>query len=229
MRIEFLRVEDGPRALGPGELHLWSAALDRGADVALLTDEERARAERFKMARVRDQYVAARAQLRVVLGRYLDIPPAEVALSYEASGKPILHPRHGADLYFNVSHSEALAVYAVTSGGRVGVDVECWRFIPDAEGLVGRFFTPRERDLFLGLPEGERQAAFFRAWTRKEAVLKALGLGVQALDRCEVTFCPGEAESVLRVGDDSACASRWLLKSWQPTPDYAAAVAVELT
>lgn len=229
MQTEFLRIDDTAPALGPDDLHVWAAPLDRFVAPGVLTAEERERAGKFKMERVRRQFIAARAQLRILLGRYLCLAPADVRLSTEASGKPVLAPSHGSGLHFNVSHSESLAVYAVTPRGPVGVDVERRRLIPDAEALVRRFFTPRECDQFLGLPEGERQSAFFRAWTRKEAVLKAVGRGVQALDQYEVTFCPGEAEAVLRVGDDAASSALWLLKSWEPTPDYLAAVAVDLS
>jgi 4'-phosphopantetheinyl transferase len=228
MRIDFLRIDEGGRDLGLDELHLWCAPLDRAIDPSLLTADELARAERFKMRRVREQFVAARGQLRIVLGRYLNLAPAAVNLTIEASGKPVLHSCHGSGLHFNVSHSESLAIYAVTRRGRVGVDVELRRTIPDAESLVERFFSPRERDQFVALPPIERPEAFFRAWTRKEAVLKALGRGVQALDECDVTFCASEDERVLRVGSDCQCSAKWLLKSWEPTPDYVAAVAVEL-
>jgi len=210
------------------EVHLWSAALDRACDEALLTDCERARSARYKIEHVRRQFIGARAQLRIILGRYLGLEPRAVGLTHEQSGKPILDPTTGSDLKFNVSHSESLAVYAVTRHGRIGVDVEQPRFIPNLEGLVERFFSERERQAFFALPEGDRPAAFFCAWTRKEAVLKAVGLGVQAVDQCDVTFCPGEPAAVLQLGDDAETAGKWFLRSWSPRHDYVAAVAVEL-
>jgi 4'-phosphopantetheinyl transferase len=163
-----------------------------------------------------------------VLSRYLGITPIDVRLQYETTGKPALDPSHQSELHFNVSHSETLAVYAVTRVGRVGIDVERRRDIPNAESLVERFFTQRERDFFQTIPINDRLAAFFRAWTRKEAVLKAVGQGVQALDQCDVTFGPNEPEAVLRMGDDCDCQSKWLLRSWEPESGYSAAVAVEL-
>jgi 4'-phosphopantetheinyl transferase len=228
MRLVFPHIDEGPRALGDDELHVWSAPLDRPCDLGPLTEEELARGGRFKMERVRRQFLVARANLRWVLAGYLGVPAGDVRFAYEPSGKPVLHPLHASRLHFNVSHSEGLALYAVTLRGRVGVDVELWRTIPDAQAVVERFFTPGEGVQFLALPEAERQSAFLRAWTRKEAVLKAIGRGVQSLDECEVTFVPGEAEAVLRLGDDGACSAKWFLKSWLPTPDYVAAVATEL-
>src|SRR5262245_8556049 len=133
MRIDFLRIDDCHRSIGSDQLHVWSVPLDRVCDADVLTAEERERAGRFKMERVRRQFVAARAQLRMILGRYLNLPANTVQLSAEASGKPVLHSCHGAGLHFNLSHSESLAVYAVTPCGRVGVDVELRRNIPNAE------------------------------------------------------------------------------------------------
>jgi 4'-phosphopantetheinyl transferase len=229
MRLAFHHIDDQATALAADEIHLWSAPLDRGCDPAFLTLQERSRAEKLKLDRVRNQFIASRVQLRIILGRYLGIDPASVPIAYEHNGKPILHASFGSDLHFNVSHSESVAVYAVTVSGRVGVDVEFPRHIPDAQSLVERFFSPRDREVFNGLSDSERLPAFFRAWTRKEAVLKAVGLGVPSLDRCEVTFGPSEPEMVLRLGDDVSCSAKWVLRSWSPIGEYVAAVAVELT
>jgi len=228
MRITFLDAGDRPGSLVHDEIHLWVVPLESATDEAVLTADELDRAGRFKMERIRRQFIASRGSLRKVLGAYLDIPPRDIPIHREPSGKPYLDPDLAANLHFNVSHSEMLALYAVTQRGRIGVDIERWRDIPNADSLIERFFTRRERDLFQGLPEADRQAAFFSVWTRKEAALKAIGRGVQSLDQCDVTFCPGEAEQVLRMGDDNAAAEKWFLRSWRPTADFVAAVAVEL-
>jgi 4'-phosphopantetheinyl transferase len=228
MRILLHTMHDQPRDPADDEVHLWSAALDCSCDDSVLTDCEMARSARYKIDHVRRQFICARAHLRIILGRYLGLDPRAVGLALEQSGKPILDPKIGSDLKFNVSHSESLAVYAVTRRGRVGVDVEQPRLMPNIGELVERFFRERERRAFFALPESDRPAAFFCAWTRKEAVLKAVGLGVQAVDQCDVTFCPGEPEAVLQLGDDAKSSGKWFLRSWQPRDDYVAAVAVEL-
>ena len=228
MRIVFRHIDEGPQSLECDEVHVWSAPLDRPCDPNLLVESERERASRFKMERIRNQFIAARAQLRIVLGRYLNLPPAEVPIKYEASGKPVLGLNGARDLYFNVSHSETLAVFAATRRGRIGVDIERHKKIANAELLVERFFSPHDSDRFKRLPERERLDAFFRAWTRKEAVLKAIGQGVQSLDQCDVTFRAGEPEAVLRVGADVNAGGKWFLKCWQPEAGYDGAVAVEL-
>jgi len=228
MRMTFPEFNDAPGLPADDEIHLWVVSLD-STDDSCLTPDELDRAGRFKMERIRRQFIASRCQLRQILGRYLPMPPREIPIHREPSGKPYLDPALGSPLHFNVTHSEMLGLYAVTRRGRIGVDIERWREIPNAHSLIERFFTQRERDLFQSLPESERQAAFFRIWTRKEAALKAIGRGVQSLDQCDVTFCPGEPEQVLRMGDDHAAAGKWFLRSWHPTEDFVAAVAVELT
>lgn len=228
MRLTYLSIADHAELPANDEVHLWSATLDIQVDDSMLTEEERARAARFKMERVRNQFIAARTHLRTILSGYLNTTPLEVRIISESSGKPYLDPCHADGLQFNVTHSENIAIYAIATCGRVGVDVEHCRPIPNAESLVERFFTQRERDQFKSLTETERHDAFFRAWTRKEAVLKAIGRGVQSLDECDVTFGADEPEQVLRLGMDHDVAAKWFLRSWQPQQEYAAAVAVEM-
>ena len=218
---------DAPRdAVPAGETHVYSAPLEDPVGFApFLTADEQDRAGRFRLARVRDQFVAARGRLRALLGHYLRLPPRQVPVLYADGGKP--HLPAGYPLHFNVSHTEGLAVFAV-GRARVGVDVERRRTIPDADGLVSRFFSRRECEQFQALPPADRPDAFLRAWTRKEAVLKAVGRGVQSLDCCEVTFANGEPPAVLALDGDPAGGRRWELFTWQPAPGYLAAGAVEV-
>lgn len=229
MHISFFTVTDHQAIPAADEVHIWTAPLDTAIEYDNLTEDERARAARFKMERIRIQFIAARTHLRTILSRYLNTEPRDVRIITEISGKPCLDSCHKCGLQFNVTHSENLALYAIATCGRVGVDIERRRSIPNAESLVERFFTQRERDLFMKLDEIERLDAFFRAWTRKEAVLKAIGRGVQSLDECDVTFRSNEPEQVLRLGADQNAAVKWFLRSWQPEEGYAAAVAVELS
>ena len=225
MSVLFCQLDAPPRAVPNGDTHVYVARLgDAGRFWPLLTDEERARAERFRLARVRDQFVAARGHLRALLGRYLGLEPRAVPVLYADGGKPYLPDRFA--LHFNVSHTDGLAVLAV-GNSRVGVDVERVRPIPDADGLVSRFFTRRECDQFQALPPPARPAAFLRAWTRKEAVLKAIGRGVQSLDCCDVTFGEDEPPAVLELDGDRSAGGRWRLFGWEPAAGYLAAGAVE--
>jgi 4'-phosphopantetheinyl transferase len=207
---------------------VWSAALDLPAPLlALLRDrlspDERGRAGRFVRDRDRDRFVAARALLRLLLGQCLGEDPRALVFRYGPNGKPALEgPPRG--LAFNLAHSEARAVCAVARGCEaLGVDVERVRPIEDAEG-VARLALPRgEAARLASLPEPQRLRGFYEAWTRNEALLKALGLGLgQPLaDRAEgarLFLHPFELEGD-QVGAVAVAGRGWRLRirawSWE--------------
>ncbi len=228
MRVVYLNSNDQYQPLLYDEVHVWSIVLNELPRTSYLTSVELERSQRFKLERIRLQFIATRSRLRVLLGHYLQMDPMHVPLIYETSGKPNIDPQINSDIHFNVSHSEFLATIAVTRRGRVGIDVEFRRSIPNLDSLVDRFFCPRERDFFRTVPEHDREDAFFRAWTRKEAVLKAVGQGVQSLDLCDVSFGIQEPVMVLRFGCNEAASDQWFLHGWRPGPKYDAALAIEM-
>lgn len=224
MPVAFFDIDSPKPSLGEGETHVYSCPI-RGAESLLptLNAQERARADRFRVERMREQFIVARGRLRILLGRYLGLPPGEIPLQYEEQGKPHLPAEFG--LHFNLSHTDALAIFAL-SRALVGVDVERVRSIPEAENLVARFFSKREGVEFQTLHPKERSSAFMRAWTRKEAVLKAIGRGVLSLDTCEVTFVEHEPARVRCLDGDHAAGADWELATWEPESGYLAALAV---
>jgi 4'-phosphopantetheinyl transferase len=146
---------------------------------AVLSAEERERAVRFRFPRDRACYVAAHAALRHVIGAELDLPAAAVRFCRERRGKPALAPGQTArPLHFNLAHSGRLALVALARDGAVGVDVEEIRPL-DALAIARRMFTPEEYRLLAALPDPERLPVFLRYWTRKEALVKMLGEGLQ--------------------------------------------------
>lgn len=165
----------------PPAVDVWRARLDEPqAETvrwleSLLAPDERDRMQRFYFARDRRRYVVGRGTLRVILGRYVGRAPEELRFAYGSNGKPRLE---GSEVYFNVAHSEGLALFAVTRAGEVGVDVERIRELPECEEVARSAFSPRELAKLQACPSSRRQAEFFRAWARQEAVLKALGLGL---------------------------------------------------
>jgi 4'-phosphopantetheinyl transferase len=201
-------------------VHVWQFRLE-SAQLDLLTDEERVRAARYRLERPREQFVAARGMMRMLLGRYLGCPPRDVPLTVEPGGKPILDSAAIPGLHFNLTHSGEVGLFAAARQ-RVGVDVEELRGMPNAEGLVERFFATRERQTFAGLPEELRVAGFFRGWTCKEALLKAVGRGLVDLESCVVELDPRQEPRV--IGFDAGV---WRVLTWVPRAGYAAAVAVE--
>ena len=145
--------------VGPGVIDVWPFRLDAPDDfAAALTDEERARASRYRLDRVRDQFVAGRGVLRAVLAGYLGCPPGAVPLAREPGGKPTLDPAAGHGPHFNLTHSGDVGLLAV-AGRPVGIDVERVRDVTNAAGLVARFFAAAEREAFARLPDALRQPA----------------------------------------------------------------------
>ena len=193
-----------------------------------LTADECQRAERYVFAKDRTHFVVARGLLRVLLGRYLGQDPPHLRFIYGPHGKPALATDTGGGaLRFNVSHSHGLALYAITRGREVGVDVERIRPEVAQEKIAERFFSPREVTLLRALPAQLQATAFFACWTRKEAYIKAKGEGLALpLDQFDVSLVPGEPAVLLRAAWDPQEAARWSLQDLAPAPGYRAAVAV---
>jgi 4'-phosphopantetheinyl transferase len=215
-------------------IHVWRASLDSPAQyveplMCVLSDAEHIRARHFYFERDRKRFIAGRGLLRIILGRYLAISPDRLQLYYGVAGKPALsasQARQGIE--FSLSHSRGLILYAVTCNRRIGIDVEHARTIANTDHIAKRIFAPREYAVFRALPLEERQAAFFRGWTRKEAYLKACGEGLsRGLDRIDVSSAPFEPARRLGIQGDPQAASPWSLQELAPAPGYVAAVASE--
>jgi 4'-phosphopantetheinyl transferase len=169
-------------ALTPECCEVWQIALDaQPSDAALLSEVEKARARGFHFDLHRDRFIAGRSALRRILAEYLQAPPEALLLDTDEWGRPRLAPGSwgAGELDFNVSHSEALAVIAVTQAGPVGIDVEVPRPLPDARALAARFFSPRERRALQPMEGEALMRAFLSCWTRKEALLKSTGVGLR--------------------------------------------------
>lgn len=194
---------------------------------ALLSDDERARAERFLRSEDRERSVAGRAALRLILAGALGTDPRAVVVRPDAAGKPVLARAHDEELSFNVSHSGAWALIAVAGGARIGVDVELIRPIPDPLSLARHHFAAAEIAALSSLAPQARLPAFYACWTRKEAWLKAFGTGLAyGLARFAVAVPPQPA-ALLSLDGSAADARRWQLADLPLGPGYAAALAVE--
>lgn len=219
--------------LSENDVHVWRADLNLPAwrlkPVAqTLSSDEQQRAERFYFEQDRKHFIAGRGLLRTILGRYLDLEPSKLQFSYSSRGKPALVNTNSTEtLYFNLSHSNGLALYAVTRSRSIGIDLEHVRPMPDAEKLAKRFFSAHEYAVISTLLPEQKQDAFFNAWTRKEAYLKATGDGLAGLEQVEVSLIPGEPAALLSIQGNQQATSRWSLYQLTPAPNYVAALAVE--
>lgn len=137
-----------------------------------------------------------------MLADLLAVEPAVLRFQYGADGKPGLAPAFAqGGLQFNVSHSGSLLLVAVVAGAPVGVDLERHRPLHDRDGLVRRYFSEAENRAYFDLPEAQRHEAFFAAWARKEALVKALGRGLRfPLRDFDVSLKPeGAAQQLQRL------------------------------
>ncbi len=168
--------------------------------------------------------------MRRVLARYLGVGAAAIEFTYGVQGKPrIADHLRSSQLEFNLSHCERLALVAVTSQLSVGADVETVRPLPDFLDIAKRYFTKQEYAKLTALPETEAYKAFFRCWTRKEAVIKALGCGLtMPLHSFEVTLS-ADKPARLVSGEPALIPFRdWSLIHLEPLDDVVGTVAVPL-
>lgn len=162
-------------------VQIWTTRLD-AADCELefaamtLSGAERERAEAFLDAGERRRFIITRWSVRILLGEFLREPPERIQLRVNEFGRPELARDAGLD--FNVSHSESVALIGLAAQGRVGVDIERVSELRDPLRLAEIALSTNERAALERLPEAERDDAFYRAWTRKEAYAKARGTGI---------------------------------------------------
>jgi 4'-phosphopantetheinyl transferase len=220
------------RPLAEGEIHVWCANLNAPPDqrkllLELLAEDERARAGSYHFEIHRNRYAVARGLLRVILGHYLELSPAQLQFSYSERGKPRLAEASSC-LHFNLAHSADVALYAITHEQELGVDVEAIRPMQEVEGIARRFFCEREAARLLALPKQQQDHGFFNCWTRKEAYLKATGDGITAaLDQFEVTLQPDEPVEFASICSSPAEAALWALYDLRPAPGYVGALAIK--
>ena len=225
-----------PLALSPGVVHVIRLNLDLPLErwmllTELLTDDEKARAARYRVDGPRQQFVICRATLRRLLSRHCDVAPQAVPLQCGNHGKPeiantvsgSMNPR----IEFNVSHSGRWGLVALTLDAPVGIDVEECDSAVQTLKLAERFFSPEEAAALIGLPLEKQLAGFYRGWTCKEAYIKARGSGLSlSLSSFRVEIDPDQPATLNHVDDQPDEAARWTTRSLDVGEDYAAAVMV---
>lgn len=172
--------------LSPATLEIWRLAPDamRSAESlsilhSILSQEEQRRAAAFLAEKDRCTYIAAHAALRVVLSRLTGLSPQVLQFTGENGAKPALAQENNPlDLRFNLSHTQNAILIATTTGREIGVDIEWHRPVADLEEMAGAVMGSSELAAWKLLGTQPRIDAFYHLWTRKEAYLKAIGLGL---------------------------------------------------
>ena len=171
-------------------IHLNAIAADCGAFLdRFLSVREQERAQRYVFARDATRFRVCRAVLRIVLAWYVQDAPERILLETGPCGKPFLGQTSA--VHFNVSHSAGLGAIACTTVGEVGIDIELVRQDLASREIALTNFTKKEAALVAAEATRTQALKFFRLWTRKEAVLKAVGCGItQGLDSVDVSQEP---------------------------------------
>jgi 4'-phosphopantetheinyl transferase len=215
-----------PLRLGPSDVAVWRADLDdvTAAEFDILQSKlarnETERARRFIFERDARRFIVGRGILRLLLGRYVDRDAAELAFRYGPNGKPALACEGAPNVvHFNLAHSDGLALYAFTRVSEVGIDVERIRDLPDWLRVAEAVFSPHELAQLRACPPERQRDEFFCAWTRQEAVLKALGTG---LGGTTTKASSGVSEN---NGDAGAGEAAFSVHPLIPAPGFAGALA----
>ena len=221
------------KAAGPRkseEVHIWTADLALwtgrdGSDIGRLSPDERRRAARFLSSRDRARFVARRGLLRRILGEYLSLPPDEIPFRYDRYGRPGLGQ---GNLRFNASSSGDKAVVAVAFGRRIGVDIEQVAAFPEMSSVAKHVFSSPEFEAYSSSGKAGREMIFFRFWTRKEALVKAIGGGL-SLDLAALDVSAREGDSVREVVTGSVGRKKgvWTVRDLASPPGFSAAFALE--
>jgi len=216
-------------AISTGEIHLWRVNLEMmrklPGSALLLSQSEKERYRRLVSPRKRDDFCAARAALRMILGGYLQLLPRALGFGYSASRKPYLvNPSFGQDLCFNLSHSGKWMLLGVCLDAELGVDIEEVRMVNQSWAL-SHLFSEEERELINNLEITERANGFTRLWTKKEAAAKADGTGLaRYASQLRATSPSGIKAETQRVTRENGL---WVM-SFEPTPGFFAAAAVNM-
>jgi 4'-phosphopantetheinyl transferase len=215
-----------PAPLARGTIGIWRVNLDAAFDESSLDKDEQARASRFVFHRDARRYAAGRAQLRKLIGAYLDEAPQALRFVTGQWGKPALA---GPDrqIAFNLSHSGDTALIAIGRVAHLGVDVEAIQPIQDRAAIAAQNFAVDEINALEALPTSLQERAFFACWTRKEAIIKLWGKGFSAdLASFNVTVDPRLPARVTSITRPLTRADDIKLYSFEPAVGYMAALAV---
>lgn len=190
----------------------------------LLSPDEHQRAVHFRIERDRKRYIAGRAFMRTLLARYLDRSPRDLRFETGRFGKPALAGLT-TPVHFNLSHAEERAVFAISRTYELGVDIETLRRELDHDALAQRFLSVAEYAELQLATEAQRNHVFLRAWTCKEAVAKAMGLGLRArFVEIEISGAAGPQPQLANVPTQDV--AKWQLHPVDAGPGYVSTIAL---
>jgi 4'-phosphopantetheinyl transferase len=197
----------------------------------VLSVDERTRAERLRFEQDQLRFVIRRGILRFLVASYVDASPDEIRFHYGPQGKPKLDGGPStSDFHFNITYSGDRILYAFSIGRRVGIDIEQVRQIPELEHIAERHYSSLELASVYKPHRSRRLQNFFEVWTRKEAVIKALGVGLALpLNSFSVEPVGGLEGYGYQVIGDVENSTRWRVLPLDAGRNFVASICVEET
>lgn len=214
-------------------IDLWIIQLDSvpqhlDDSLALLSEDEKARVERFSFDDDKRHYIQAHASLRRILAGYISVKPEAIRFKAGAYGKPALHHDHtGKRVHFNLSHTAGMALIAICPDRPVGVDVERIKPLTDHFKIAEHYFAPAEVEALKHIPTAQSHEGFIQLWTGKEALVKARGNGLSLplndLNLAGLIDQTGNTGCKVVLPDSTV----WFVNKTELIPGYLGAVAAE--
>lgn len=194
--------------------------------LSILSKDEQEKYHNFKINLQRDRFLINRANLRLILAKYLTINPQEIVFNYSDKGKPSLNFNIHADkIYFNLSHKNNYTVYGIGQYN-LGIDLEKIDDKVKIENIAQRFFCPQEYEHLSKLKKEEKRAYFFTLWTIKEAYLKSIGQGLSGgLDSIFIQDM-GDNHNYQILNNQGQKLEDWIIKKWDILDNYILSIAV---
>ncbi|HVF85661.1 MAG TPA: 4'-phosphopantetheinyl transferase superfamily protein [Abditibacteriaceae bacterium] len=212
------------------DVHVWNISLNeiearRAYFAHLLSHDEQLRAARFRFAEDSTRFVLVHGALREILSSYARIPAAQLHFEQNRFGKPFLSHNSEHDLKFNLSYRKGRALFAVSRGHEIGIDIEQSGFALDVRTMSEFVCSSTEKCALGKLPDEEQTGAFLRLWVRKEAALKAMGRGFSFDARqLEIGLAPEPSVFEIVCHQEE---QRWLVRDLWCGGDYNAAIALQ--
>ncbi len=215
------------------EVHIWTAILDQPEAIidgyySILPDNEQKMVDKYRTGMIRKRQIISKGLVRLLISRYMNLNPNEIKFYYNEFGKPFVSPDSDRDnIFFNLSHSDNIAVFIFSKKRKIGIDVEKIKELADMEGIVRLCFSESEKKWFNELPSTKKEEMFYKIWTSKEAYMKAIGKGF--------SFSPKRISLELRINDNlffkeidgDEDFNRWKLITFRPNPDFISSLVVE--
>lgn len=213
-------------------IDLWLTNLNLSHDVinkfeGYLDKADTGQIKKLKFEYLKKRAIITKGLLRLLIGNYLNLNPAELVFAYNEFGKPFINDNLN-ELQFNISHSDDMAVFAFSRSGEIGADIEKVKVIDDMQGVMNICFTGYEKDWFNDINAESRVESFYKVWTIKEAFIKAIGRGFSFDPKdVELTNESGNQMLIRKINSNEFAGKKYRVKTIDGIPGYIISLVYE--